>query len=83
MTTRAIAQVHDVNELRRIAMNLVSHRIRGSVSPQNQAGGRAMREQAPVAIGEASFGSANPAAAIQHFTVCLDPACSRRNGSHQ
>jgi hypothetical protein len=42
---------------------------------KNQAGARAMSEQAPLAIREAAFGSANTAAAIQHNALRPDPSC--------
>jgi hypothetical protein len=39
---------------------------------KNQAGGRAVSEQAPLAIGESTFSSANPPTAMQHCALCLD-----------
>jgi hypothetical protein len=46
---------------------------------KNQAGARAMSEQAPLAIREAAFGSAKTAAAIQHNALRPDPSCFWRN----
>ena len=50
---------------------------------KNQARARAMSEQAPFAICEASFGRANPSTAIQHNALRLDPSSFWPNGSHE
>src|SRR5262249_23935849 len=82
----AAGEADHVNQLCRIAMDLVGHYLSLAAPPsafKNQARTRAMAEQAPLDICKASFGSADPAAAIQHNALRLDPSCFWRNRSHE
>ena len=58
-------------------------RRRLHVMPGNQACRRAMREQAPVAVGDPALGGADAAAPAQHDAFCRDQAGLRRDRPHE